>query len=101
MVIILWIATDGRLQVPNNAAVGDRGLMGFVGSSPGVGMYSNRASHDTSSPSTSARPTADSAPSAAVVGTAAVLTEDDLAKVQEVFLQETDTVFLYEMPGER
>lgn len=96
---LCFCVAAGRLMVPNNAAVGERSLMGLGSSGMAVGLYSSRASHDMSSPSSSARPTGEQAPAAADVAAAAVLTEGDLAKEKEVLLQETETVFLWEVPG--
>lgn len=83
----------------NNAGLGERSLMALSSSSMAAGLYSNRVSHDTSSPSSSARPTGEQAPAAAAATAAAVLTDADLVKEREIMLQETETIFLWELPG--
>jgi hypothetical protein len=104
-------AATGRGLVPSNAAIAsslaaDRSLTALGGSSMGVSMFSSRRpSHDTAgSQSSSARPTgtppAAGAAEAAAAAAGVLLNEGDLAKPHKVLLQDSGTVFMWEVPGE-
>ncbi|WIA16426.1 hypothetical protein OEZ85_013115 [Tetradesmus obliquus] len=99
---------QGRMMVPSNAAIAsslaaDRSLTAIGGSSMGVSMFSsNRQSNDTAgSQSSSARPTGTppAASAAATAAAAVFLNEDDLSKPHKVLLQDSGTVFMWEVPG--
>ncbi|KAF6261369.1 hypothetical protein COO60DRAFT_1625359 [Scenedesmus sp. NREL 46B-D3] len=98
---------QGRVMVPCNAAISgslaaDRSLTALGGSSMGVCMFSSRHSHDTAgSKPSSTRPTGTPPAAGAAVAAAAraMLSESDTSKQHKVLLQDSGTVFMWEVPG--